>query len=359
MSIYFSEKFKRLRRARDLTQEQVADIFHVSPQSVSRWETGANYPDIEILPHIALFFKVTVDELLGTQQIAGEEKAKDYRRDIRNLLNVGNVSGAIDMARKAVKEYPVNYDLQSHLILALCTDGDESRKDEVIKIGENIMEYCTDQTTALWAKWQLIRQYAKWNMKEQAKKIVDSLPKDAYYTQELTMKYVLEGDAWLEDQVWRIERFSIMFCDFVGEYIHKAALHNRALDVQKRIKWSKAIIQIEALTNEISDEEENGIGNAFHHVCIAEMYCEAGDAENALDFVEKATQDSMDHICQMDQTTESGNNFYPWPTPRNLPWILWEDHLAKTEFDLIRSDERFVRCFDLLKENSRELRGAH
>jgi len=61
----------------------------VSPQSVSRWETGANYPDIELLPHIALFFKVTVDELLGTVIIAGEEKAKKYTTDISNLLNSG------------------------------------------------------------------------------------------------------------------------------------------------------------------------------------------------------------------------------------------------------------------------------
>ena len=357
MSIYFSEKFKQLRRARDLTQEQVADIFHVSPQSVSRWETGANYPDIEILPHIALFFKVTVDELLGTEQIAGEEKAKDYRRDINNLLNVGNAAGAVEMARKAVKEYPVNYVLQNCLLQALCTANAESQKDEIVKIGENIMEYCTDQETTLWAKYQLIRQYAKWDMKDQAKKIVLSMPKDAYSTQELTMKYVLEGEEWLEDQVWRIERFSIMFCDFIGEYIHKAAQHNRALDVRQRIEWSKLIMQIESMTNEISGEEENHIVSAFNHVCIAEMYCEAGDSENALAYVELATQDSMHHIYQMDQTTESGNNFYPWPTPRNLPWILWEDHLAKAEFDLIRGDERFVKCFDLLKENSKELLG--
>ena len=350
MSIYFNEKFKQLRRARDLTQEQVADIFHVSPQSVSRWETGANYPDIEILPHIALFFNVTVDELLGTQQIAGEEKAKGYRRDIRNLLNVGNAAGAVEMARKAVRDYPVNYYLQTHLLLALCTADADSHRDEIIAVGENIVEYCTDQTTALWAKYLLIRQYAKWDMKAEAKKIVYSLPEEAYYTQELTMQYVLEGEEWLKDQVWRIERFSIMFCDFIGEYIHKAGL--AAL---KKIEYIKAIMQIESLTNEISGEEENGIGNAFYHVDIAQLYCEAGDAENALAYVEKATQDSMDHIDQMDQTTETGNNFYPWPTPRNLPWILWEDHLAKAKFDLIRGDERFVKCFDLLRENSREL----
>jgi len=351
MSVYFNTKFKELRRAHDLTQEQIADIFHVSPQSVSRWETGANYPDIEILPHIAVFFKVTVDELLGTQQIAGEENAKAYRRDIRNLLNVGNASGAIETARKAMKEYPVNYDLQSHLMHALCTADAEDHQDEIIKIGENIMEHCTDQTVTLWTKYLLIRQYVKWNMKEQAKKIVYSLPSEAYYTQELTLKYVLEGEEWLEDQIMRIERFSIMFCDFIEEYVRKAAL-----DVQQKIEWSKAVMRIESLTNEISGEEECRLGNAFHHVYIAQLYCEAGDAENAIVYVELATQDSMHHIDQMDQTTETGNNYYPWPTPRNLCWIIWEDHLAKSEFDLIRSDENFTRCFESLKAHSRELK---
>lgn len=48
------------------------NIFHVSPQSVSRWEMGVNYPDVEVLPHMAIFFKVTVDELLGTEAILGE-----------------------------------------------------------------------------------------------------------------------------------------------------------------------------------------------------------------------------------------------------------------------------------------------
>ena len=39
MAIYFSEKFKNLRKSRELTQEEIANIFHVSPQAVSRWET--------------------------------------------------------------------------------------------------------------------------------------------------------------------------------------------------------------------------------------------------------------------------------------------------------------------------------
>ena len=44
MSTYFSEKFRQLRKSYDLTQEQIADTFHISPQAVSRWEKGTTYP---------------------------------------------------------------------------------------------------------------------------------------------------------------------------------------------------------------------------------------------------------------------------------------------------------------------------
>ena len=77
MAIYLSEKLKQFRKSRDLTQEQIADIFHVSPQAVSRWETGVSFPDIEMLPSIAEFFKVTVDDLLGGGY--SEERTTDYR----------------------------------------------------------------------------------------------------------------------------------------------------------------------------------------------------------------------------------------------------------------------------------------
>ena len=210
----------------------------------------------------------------------------------------------------------MNYDLQSHLLHALCTDGAEHYKDEIVKLGEKIMAYCTDQTVTLWTKYQLIRQYVKWDMKEQAKKIVYSLPSETYYTQELTLKYVLEGEEWLEDQVMRIERFSIMFCDFVEEYIQKAEL-----DIAQKIEWSKAIMQIEDVTRQISGEQVNHIVNDFHHVYLAQLHCEVGDAENAVKYVELATQDSMHHIHQMDQTTETGNNYYPWTAQFALDFV--------------------------------------
>ena len=55
---------KRLRTQKGLTQTAVADAIHVTPQAVSRWETGACYPDLESLINLAVYFGVRVDDLL-------------------------------------------------------------------------------------------------------------------------------------------------------------------------------------------------------------------------------------------------------------------------------------------------------
>jgi len=175
MSAYFSEKFKQLRKEHDLTQDQIADIFHVSPQSVSRWETGVNYPDVELLPHIAGLFKVTVDELLGTEIILGEEKAAGYIKDIRNLLNSGKPGDAIALARKATKEYPLHTRLHYLLAQAMFAARDETLKDEIIATNQRII-HLSDYKSSLSHRVQLIRQYAKWGMKSQAQQLLDTLP---------------------------------------------------------------------------------------------------------------------------------------------------------------------------------------
>lgn len=58
------QNIKRLRTQKGLTQTAVADAIHVTPQAVSRWETGACYPDLESLINLAVYFDVRVDDLL-------------------------------------------------------------------------------------------------------------------------------------------------------------------------------------------------------------------------------------------------------------------------------------------------------
>lgn len=67
MSLQLGEVVRRLRTERGLTQLQLAHALNVSPQAVSRWENGSTYPDITLLPEIAIFFGVSADLLLGIE----------------------------------------------------------------------------------------------------------------------------------------------------------------------------------------------------------------------------------------------------------------------------------------------------
>lgn len=56
-------KIKSLRLGKSVTQEQLADVFGVSAQAVSKWENGITTPDIALLPKLSVYFGVTIDEL--------------------------------------------------------------------------------------------------------------------------------------------------------------------------------------------------------------------------------------------------------------------------------------------------------
>lgn len=65
----FSEKLFTLRRANDLTQEQLAEQLEVSRQSISKWETGQANPDLEKIVALSAIFNVTTDYLLKSSDI--------------------------------------------------------------------------------------------------------------------------------------------------------------------------------------------------------------------------------------------------------------------------------------------------
>ena len=57
----------RLRRERGMTQEALAEVIGVSPQTISKWENSTTYPDVALLPVLADVFGVTIDALYGRE----------------------------------------------------------------------------------------------------------------------------------------------------------------------------------------------------------------------------------------------------------------------------------------------------
>lgn len=80
MIIKISENITLLRKKKGITQEELANTLKVSNQAVSKWEAGKCCPDIELLPELAFFFGVSIDELL-TGECLLEAKVADEVND--------------------------------------------------------------------------------------------------------------------------------------------------------------------------------------------------------------------------------------------------------------------------------------
>lgn len=67
MQLNLGTKIRELRRRDGCTQDNLAEALGVTAQAVSRWESGGSYPDMEMIPAIANYFHVSIDELFGYQ----------------------------------------------------------------------------------------------------------------------------------------------------------------------------------------------------------------------------------------------------------------------------------------------------
>ena len=90
----FGQRFLRLRKARGLTQEDIAKKLNIGAQAVSKWENDISSPDISLLPELASIFNVTIDELLGKETNKTEVLPEGKRKDINSMMLYINILSA-------------------------------------------------------------------------------------------------------------------------------------------------------------------------------------------------------------------------------------------------------------------------
>lgn len=97
----FSENLRRLRKAKDIKQEALAEAMNVSRQTVSKWENGTAMPDFKKLNALAEYFGVTMDELLGfSNDKNNNDNINDYTKEyINELITLENMQSS-----KKIKE---------------------------------------------------------------------------------------------------------------------------------------------------------------------------------------------------------------------------------------------------------------
>ena len=100
MKLNLGNQIRLNRRRMNLTQEQLAEKFGTSPQAISRWEIGATYPDIEMLPMIASFFETSVDTLLGVPEEEKKKFCAELQKSFEVAVRAKDVQRTIESMRE-------------------------------------------------------------------------------------------------------------------------------------------------------------------------------------------------------------------------------------------------------------------
>ena len=201
MQIYFSENVKRFRKARDLTQEALAEALGVSFQTVSKWERGESYPDLSFLPVIADYFSVSTNTLLGIDKLKNEEEIQAIceKYDKRNYKGT---DGAFGFMSEAYKEHPNDFRIAVRYMAELIKDLDvkkdpNAHKKEIIGIFRRIRDHCVNDRIRIRAKFLIIHYYTTFiehgvdseTTMEDILKIIDTMPR-LTDTKEMLMSYI-------------------------------------------------------------------------------------------------------------------------------------------------------------------------
>lgn len=166
--IYLGENIRQLRKRDDLTQENVAEMLNVSPQSVSKWERGDTFPDITLLPALANLYCVSVDTLLGMERINNQQTKNDFFIAGQRHLRDGNVSAAIDIYYEALKTFPNDEGIMSNLAMALALDGDPGKLSQAIALCERVFSGSRSEKVCHTTRAALCFIYLKSAEKEKA-----------------------------------------------------------------------------------------------------------------------------------------------------------------------------------------------
>ena len=144
MKLTIGENIRSFRKKNDLTQEAFADRLGVTCQSVSRWENGTTYPDLELLPAISELLSVTVDELIGLPRIEKEKRAVETFDALRRECMQADYDA--DRIVELLKDIRRNYIDSESAWRPWCEGNDRAFRDpkilpEVRLFAEKYLEY--------------------------------------------------------------------------------------------------------------------------------------------------------------------------------------------------------------------------
>ena len=286
MEIIIGKRLKELRRERGATQEMLAEHLAISPQAISKWEREEGYPDITLLPAIASFLDVSVDDLLGVGEIRKREKIEEYRKNAQKLEHVGRWDEAVEVMREAQSEFPNDMMVLKDLMIAISNSDISDSQQQVIPLCKRLLEESNDSEIRAVALAHLCYAYHNLGDMENGKKYAETAP-PLYFCKEGLIPLFLTGDELRDAAV-----LGILECyDTIWSMVSSLISVNGY--------WGDACIGIAEAFMKITDALfDDGFCGFYHDrarhmtLLLARLYAKKDDEENARKYLCAAAEHS-------------------------------------------------------------------
>lgn len=258
MNIKISENIKRLRKAKKITQEGLAEIFNVTPAAVSKWENNETYPDITLLFPLSHFFGVSIDELMGYDYMLIEEEIKKVKEEIHSAWYVNNDwAKAKELVVVARSAYPNDYEIMVNYLFFTTggiADNDPSvllqNEKEIIKVCDLILEGCNVENYRLEAiTYKAKVLYAKCD-EQSALELLNNFPSFYHASgQRIEQLYQKGTKEYYNQLTSNLYELAV----FVGNKLGKHIAYDSKLSNEEKISKVNKLVE---LYNSILDDED-------------------------------------------------------------------------------------------------------
>lgn len=261
MKLSIGNKIKTLRRERGITQEQLAESIGISFQAVSKWENDISLPDITLVPALASYFNISIDELFGFNLKEICEKTDEICREAYKFRETDP-----DKSRKILEEglqkYPDSDILLNNLLYVM---NYTKNPDETISTAGKLAEQTDDPAIKYDALRFLAYAYHAKGDNGSALAAIEQLP-EIYFTKLTEMAFLMTGKPKLEaaeKQKWISFENLLQMMIKITEYYEEtgnitAALSeiNRALMLLTAMKEEDKISNFKIYTDYLHRQNE-------------------------------------------------------------------------------------------------------
>lgn len=288
--IKIGDSIYRLRKSKQITQEQLGEYVGVSKGAISKWESGVSYPDIEMLPVLARFFSISIDELLNYDAELSEEEENKIYEEVKSIINEGNSERSLELCKAYINKFSRNYKLKFKLVTlmtmscALMKDEDKIKNvySKAIDIYEDIVNNSNDDEILEASKLQLSMHYATFEDYDKSLEVLNKLKKPLGNTNIMKASiYLRKGEVQEGRKLYQWE-----FLQSITEA--QAILHGLASsyykeDLNKAEQYMSLCSEINMLTN------HNKFNNEFNnYITLAGFYAYYKDADKCLHSISNA-----------------------------------------------------------------------